>query len=100
MSARISNFPDSIVIANSGFPGENNFDTIKEVFKSCNPILEIYRNSGRLLKNNNAKVKEYLESVTEAGYEMVNSGNLSDDIKMRLQMELISPDEYIKMMNI
>lgn len=100
MSARISNFPDSIVIANSGFPGENNFDTIKEVFKSCNPILEIYRNSGKLLKNNNAKVKEYLKSVTEAGYEMVNSGNLSDDLKIRLQMELISSNEYIKMMNI
>lgn len=104
MQARIAKFPDSVVISNSGFPGDNNFGTLKEVFKSCNPVLEIYRNSGKLLNTNNLKIKatvdEYLEYVKEAGFEIVNRGKVSDNIKTKLQMELICPEEYVKMMNI
>ena len=103
MEARIARFPDVVVISNCGFPGENNFDTIKEVFKTCNPVLEIYRNCGTLLRTNNPEVKviaeKYLEYVSEAGFEIVNS-SVSENTKTKLRMELVAPDKYIKMMNI
>jgi len=96
--------PDVVVISNSGFPGESNFETIKAVFKSANPVLEIYRNSGKLLKSNQDEIKatvdEYLSYVKEAGFELVNSGKVSDNLKTKLQMELIRPEEYVKMMNL
>jgi multimeric flavodoxin WrbA len=104
MEVRISKFPDVVVISNCGFPGEKNFETIKEVFKSCNPILEIYRNSGKLLSTSNLEIKaiidEYLEYVTKAGFEIANNGRVSNYTKTKLQMELIHPEEYVKMMNI
>ena len=97
-------FPDAVVIANCGFPGENNFETIKAVFKPCNPILEIYRNSGTLLKTSNPELKavvdEYLGYVKQAGLEIVNDNKVSDDTKLKLRMELIHPEEYVTRMNI
>lgn len=97
-------FPEAIVISNCGFPGEKNFETIKEVFKSCNPVLEIYRNSGTLLRTSNPKLKsvidKYLEYVKQAGFELASSNKVSDHTKSKLQMELSRPEEYAKMMNI
>ncbi|SEP44554.1 flavodoxin family protein [Propionispora vibrioides] len=97
-------FPDAVVIANCGFPGENNFETIKAVFKPCNPILEIYRNSGKLLKTSNPELKavvdEYLGYVKQSGFEIVNNNKIADDTKLKLQMELIHPEEYVDRMNI
>lgn len=89
-----------MVICNSGFPGENNFGTMKEVFKSCNPTLEIYRNCGRLLKSKDEKIKkivdDYLEYVKQAGYEMATKKVVSEDVKMNLEKDLISLEKYIK----
>ncbi|MGX4601321.1 flavodoxin family protein [Faecalimicrobium sp. JNUCC 81] len=89
-----------MVICNSGFPGENNFGTMKEVFKSCNPTLEIYRNCGRLLKSKDEKIKkivdDYLEYVKQAGYEMATKKVVYEDVKMNLEKDLISLEEYIK----
>lgn len=97
-------FPEAVVISNAGFPGENNFATIKEVFKSANPVLEIYRNCGKLLKASNpelkAVVEEYLDYVKQAGFELGSGQAVSDTTKEKLQMELVRPDQYIKMMNI
>ena len=45
-------------------------------------------------------VDEYLKYVKEAGFEIVSSGNVSAITKTKLQMELIRPEEYVKMMNI
>ncbi len=96
--------PDAIVISNCGFPGENNFKTIKQVFKACNPIFEIYRNSGRLLQSNDPKIKpvvdEYLSYVTKAGCELATMGNVSNGIRKKLEMDLVSSGEYIKMMGL
>ncbi|SHJ86696.1 flavodoxin family protein [Propionispora hippei] len=97
-------FPEAIVISNCGFPGVKNFETIKEVFKSCNPALEIYRNCGTLLRTRDPEIKtvvdEYLEYVKKAGFELVTSNQVSDNTKCKLQMEISSPEEYVKMMNI
>ena len=77
---------------------------MREVFKSCNPILEIYRNCGQLLKTQNPdikkKVDKYLGYVKKAGFEIVKNKAVSDELKARIPMELISPDEYMKMMKI
>lgn len=104
MEARILKFPAAVVISNCGFPGENNFATMKEIFKSCNPVLELYRNCGQLLKTDKseikAKVNVFLEYVKKAGFEIVKQGNVSDNTKINLQMDLVSSDEYLKMMHI
>lgn len=102
MKERIK-FPDVVVISNCGFPGENNFETIKHVFKSANPMLEIYRNSGNLLKTSDAKIKprvdEYLQYVMQAGFVLVKDGNVSVDIIEKLIMELIASEEYVDKLN-
>ena len=88
------------VISNCGLPGENNFHTMKEVFKSCNPVLEIYRNSGKLLKSKDEKIKNivenYLEYVIQAGYELVKEGKVSEITKSNLSKDLVSQQEYLK----
>ncbi len=91
-----------IVISNSGFPGNNNFETMKEVVKYCNPILEIYRNCGKLLRSKDERIKgiieDYLKYVEQAGYEIVTEGKISYETKDNLEKELISVDEYIKLL--
>lgn len=89
-----------MVISNCGFPGDNNFETMKAVFSSCNPVLEIYRNCGRLLKSKDEKVKsivdEYLKIVEQAGYELISQSSVSEETKVKLNMPLMSIPEYVK----
>lgn len=102
MKTKISEFPDTVVIVNSGFPGEKNFGLIHEVFRSSNPILEIYRNSGHLLKMDRsdvkAKVDAYLKTVEKGGFELVKSGKVSIDVKNELDKDLVSAEEYVKIL--
>jgi multimeric flavodoxin WrbA len=89
-----------VVISNCGFPGNNNFETMKVVFASCNPVLEIYRNCGKLLKSKDEKIKaivnEYLRGVKQAGYEMATLNCVSDETKSKLEMQLMSIPDYVK----
>lgn len=89
-----------VVISNCGFPGNKNFETIKVVFASCNPVLEIYRNCGKLLKSKDEKIKttvnEYLQVVEQAGYEMVTQNVVSEETKSKLEMQLMSIPDYVK----
>lgn len=89
-----------VVLSNSGFPGENNFETMKQVFKSCNPVLEIYRNCGKLFKNKDEKIKKiadnYLEYVKQAGYELVANHQVSDETRKNLAKDIMSLQEYVK----
>lgn len=89
-----------VVISNCGFPGNNNFETMKVVFASCNPVLEIYRNCGKLLKSKDEKIKatvnEYLHVVAQAGYEMATLNYVSDETKSKLEMQLMSIPDYVK----
>ena len=70
-----------VVISNCGFPGNNNFETMKVVVASCKPVLEIYRNCGKLLKSKDDKIKatvnEYLQVVEQAGYELATQNYVS-----------------------
>ncbi len=89
-----------MVISNCGFPGNNNFKTMKVIFSSCNPVLEIYRNCGRLLKSNDLTVKaiidKYLQIVEQAGYEMALHSYVTEETKLKLDMELMSIPDYVK----
>ena len=88
-----------VVMANCGFPGENNFSIIQAAFSCCNPSLEIYRNCGKLLTSKQPTVQDivsaYLAKVEQAGYEMAATGYVSETTKKQLAMELMSTAEYI-----
>ncbi len=89
-----------VVISNCGFPGNNNFETVKVVFASCNPVLEIYRNCGKLLKSKDEKIKatvnDYLKVVEQSGYELATQNYVSEDTKSKLEMQLMSISDYVK----
>jgi multimeric flavodoxin WrbA len=89
-----------VVISNCGFPGNNNFETMKNVFASCNPVLEIYRNCGKLLKSKDEKIKasvnEYLKVVEQSGYEMATQNYVSEDTKLKLEMQLMPVSDYVE----
>lgn len=89
-----------VVLANCGFPGENNFEVLRAAFACCKPSLEIYRNCGRLLRSRDAAVQEtvgqYLRAVEQAGYEMAAQGAVSPETRENLNMPLMSVPEYVK----
>ena len=89
-----------VVISNCGFPGNNNFETMKVVVASCKPVLEIYRNCSKLLKSKDEKIKEivneYLQVVEQAGYEMATQNYVSEETKSKLEMQLMSIPDYVK----
>lgn len=91
--------PKTIIFSNAGFPGENNFSILHESVKPANPILEIYRNCGMLLRSKEKemqeKVAEYLAFVEQAGYEVVKDGKISEETKAGLAMEWMPPEEYL-----
>lgn len=88
-----------VAIANCGFPGENNFAILKAAMSPCAPVLEIYRNCGKLLKSQDpqiqAKVGEYLKIVEQAGFELAAEGQVSPATEQALNMELLPVQEYI-----
>jgi multimeric flavodoxin WrbA len=98
--ANASKMPDVVIISNAGFPGENNFHTMKEVMKSANPILEIYRNCGMALRMNNEhiqnKVKAYLKFVEQSGIQIASRANVTDEVLSGLNAELFPIVEYVK----
>ena len=89
-----------VAIANAGFPGTKNFETIRQVFAPCEPVLEIYRNCGRLLASENPQAKEvvapYLACVEGAGFELASTGWVSDETRRELDRELLPVEEYVK----
>lgn len=89
-----------VAVSNCGFPGDNNFAIIKAAFSICNPSLEIYRNCGKLLKSKQETVQpiveKYLEVVKKAGYEMISTGDVSEETKVALDMPLMTTAEYVQ----
>lgn len=89
-----------VVISNCGFPGNNNFTTMRVLFASCNPVLEIYRNCGKLLRSKDQIIQEtvhqYLKVVERSGYEMATQNYVSEDTRSKLEMQLMSIPDYVK----
>lgn len=87
-----------VVMANAGFPGEHNFETLRAVFASANPALEIYRNCGMALKKDDPRVKKYLKIVENAGHQLVAEGAVQAKTQEALQQAMIPEAEYAKML--
>lgn len=87
-----------VAMANAGFPGANNFDTIRAVFASCNPKLEIYRNCGMALRKEDARVLAYLKTVQQAGYQLIADGDIDREVRGMLEEAMIPEAEYIAML--
>lgn len=100
MDHQSKTMPKVVMIANAGFPGDHNFETMKQLVKSGKPVLEIYRNCGMLLQTRDeglqTKVKRYLDVVKKAGYQMVANGEVSEEVSQSLNMELLPVQGYIE----
>ncbi len=100
MQNKTNKNPDIVIISNAGFPGDNNFKTIKKVVAAANPILEIYRNCGMLLQSKKNDVMEmvdnYLNYVNKAGAAIGKKDNVSEDVLDGLRMELMPAERYLE----
>lgn len=97
-------YPRFFMIANSGFPGEHNFDLLQTYMAHQNPVLEIYRNCGGILEDCHdesikKRINEFYEALREAGKEIVKKGQVSEDIIKSIHADLISDDEFIASAN-
>ncbi len=99
---RVSRMPQQFMIANSGFPGEHNFDLLKAVAAMQGAVLEVYRNCGEALQDMDDpqaplydRLVEYGQALRDAGREMAVEGQVSASTQERLNMELMSDEEYM-----
>lgn len=98
---RVKTFPRQVFIANSGFPGDHNFDLLKALSQYMNPVLAIYRNSGEVLSSEDldpdvqANIDAFLDALRAAGKELVIDGTVSEETLRRLHAELISDEAYM-----
>jgi multimeric flavodoxin WrbA len=100
---RIKKFPKQFLVANSGFPGKNNFDLLKAVFSHQNMVLAVYRNSGEIFSSPESKdlpeIKEFFASLEEAGKEMIINGKVSENTIEKINKDIISDEDYMKQAN-
>lgn len=99
---RVKRFPEQFFIANSGFPGEHNFDILKSIIGAQNFVLEIYRNCGEALQTTEdddprliTNVGKFRVALKKAGREMVTRGRVSEDTIEQLHVELMRDEEYM-----
>ncbi|AEH60912.1 NADPH-dependent FMN reductase [Methanosalsum zhilinae DSM 4017] len=102
---RVKHFPRQFFIANSGFPGEHNFDVLKKFFENQNLVLEIYRDCGEALQatvENPSlieKINQYREHLKKAGSEIVQNGQVCGETKDQIHSKLIRDEEYMEEAN-
>ncbi len=101
---RVNKFPSQFMIANSGFPGDNNFNIIQALTSLQSMVLEVYRNCGELLAQPEydeykEKVDEFYSALFKAGKELVINGYVSDETVENIHMELISDEDYMNLGN-
>ncbi len=105
-NGRVRRFPGLIVVANSGFPGQHNFEMLKSYYKPQNPVLEIYRNCGEILSHLELagsevakQVKVFLSAVKQAGRQIVTHGKVTQNVVELINNEIISDEEYMNRVN-
>ncbi len=97
---RIKRFPQMFYIANSGFPGNHNFDLLKPYVGMLNCVFEVYRNCGELLSDPiregyQSKINDFLDTLKLAGESMVARGSVSQELIDKIHLPLISDEEYM-----
>ena len=100
---REQKFPQQFFIANSGFPGEHNFNILIEIGKMQNFILEVYRNCGEVLSEPlenlppyvSENIKNFCDALRSAGRELVTNGKVAKDTVERIHQPLMSDEEYM-----
>lgn len=89
-----------VVLANCGFPGDNNFAVLQAAMACCAPVLEVYRNCGKLLvsKQEMARecVKKWLPALERAGEELVQMGDVCAETRAALAAPLMSTEDYVR----
>ena len=104
---RVVRTPEQFFMANSGFPGEHDFDLFRALAELTRPVLQIYRNCGEVLRKVSperypelgARIEEYRDVLRQTGRELVTSGGVSDETAGRLNMQLLSDEEYMAAAN-
>lgn len=100
---RFKNIPRQILICNSGFPGEHNFEMLKTYFSQQNFVLEVYRDSGEILQETLAEdsqvsdnIRKFYTALKTAGKELVSTGSINHETLEKLHIKLIDEEEYAK----
>ncbi len=106
---RFESFPKIGVICNSGFPQLEHFQVVHHLFERValnmhtQVIMEIYRAGGEILRAKSLLVKplvrKYKKLLEKAGKEVVERGELSQELKEQLEKPIVPPDTYIKNAN-
>lgn len=103
---RVKRFPGQFFMANSGFPGEHNFDLLKAYLRPQRFVLEVYRNSGEALQADDkdetgisAAINNFKQALEEAGEQIVLNGKVSAELIAKLHAPLIDDDEYAEQAN-
>jgi len=105
---RIKRFPKQFFIANSGFPGEHNFELLMTSLAIAKRrgagdiILEIYRNCGEALGISDhddpvliQRINVFRDALKKAGREMVTNGQVCQETIEQLHIKLMSDEEYM-----
>jgi len=97
------------VIANAGFPEQDQFQVLKLLFKRIaraahsELVAEIYKGEGELLKSKNEKlapiIEKYKESLVKAGAELAKNLKLSEETMRELEKPLIPYEDYVRGVN-
>lgn len=106
---RYDTFPKMVVISNSGFPEQSQFQVMSSLFHRLarnfhsDVIAEIYRGGGGILKAEAEELQPliagYKSLLRKAGREIAQNLALSDDTREALQCPLVPPDVYVEHMN-
>ena len=106
---RTGNSPDFVVISNCGFPGMENFQVLKLLFRriarntGSRVLAEIYRDGGGILASPMLILKPFLmrykRLLQKAGGELVTDGRISDGTQAKLEKPIIPPEQYFKTAN-
>ncbi len=104
---RVKRLPRLFLIANSGFPGKHNFDLLKAYLAPQNPVLEVYRNCGELLRDRELaisadtrkRIAHFFEALRSAGGEIAANGQVSAQTREQIQADLMTDEEYTAHIN-